>query len=418
MDVQRTDVKRRRLVRRTLWICVPLLVLGAAGWALHDAQPALPTVEAGGLWRGKVRLGPMIRQVRGLGTLIPEETMLIPAPSAGRVEQILVKPGTEVAPDTVLLVLSNPELQLAMDDLRWQIKEAEAKLQDIKAKIQTSSLDLRASAAQLESEYLQSKLKADRDLKLKREGLLADLNLQLSQAAAEQLGKRVEIERQRISVNASAAEAQMAAQQVQIEKLRDAYALKQRQVADLRVRSGQKGVLQAMTAEVGQSVTAGQQLAKVAQPDHLKARVQVPETQVKEVQLGQSAQVDTRLGVVPGRVIRIDPASVNGSVAVDISLDGIYPPGTRPDLTVEGLIELERLPEVLLLDRPVSAEAGKTMQLFKVDPATRTAIRVPVRIGKVSVQVVQVLEGLRPGDEVVLSEMDRYAAENKLRLTQ
>lgn len=416
MDVPRQGVKRQKLIRRVIWITLAAISIPLVTWGLSRLKPAAPSVEKSTLWTDTVKRGPMLREVRGLGTLVPEEILFIQAVNEGRVDRIMLRPGAPVRRDTILLVLSNPELELAAEDLKWQVKAAEANLADLRVKLETAKLDLRSAVARVESEFVQAKLKWERDEALAKEGLAPDLNVKLSRASSEELAKRVEIDRKRLEISAASAEAQLAAQQVQIEKLRAQYGLKKEQVDNLRIRAGAEGVLQQMAVEVGQRVTPGANLAKVAQPEHLKAEIKVPETQAKDVLLGQVAKVDTHNGVIPGRVSRIDPAAISGNVTVDIQLLGALPSGARPDLSVDGTIELERLTDVLNVQRPVFGQPNSLISLFKLSPDEKEAGRVQVRIGRVSVQTVEILEGLKVGDKVILSDMTAWDGQDRLRL--
>lgn len=416
MDVPREGARKRRIIRRVVVGGVLAIAIPLVTWALSRLKPAAPSVEKSTLWTDSVKRGPMVRQVRGLGTLVPEEILWIPAVNEGRVDQVVLRPGAEVKPDTILLVLSNPELELAAEDLRWQVKAAQATLKDLKVKLETARLDLRSAVARVESEYIQAKLKWERDEALAKEGLTPDLTVKLSRATSEELAKRVEIDNKRLEISAASAEAQLAAQNVNIEKLQAAYELKRAQVNNLRIRAGTEGVLQQMPVEVGQRVTPGTVLAKVAQPWKLKAEIRIPETQAKDVMIGQPAQVDTHNGVIQGRVSRIDPAAVSGNVTVDIKLEGQLPQGARPDLSVDGVVELERLTDVLYVQRPVFGQPNSLVGLFKLAPDEKEAVRVQVRIGRVSVQTVEILEGLNVGDKVVLSDMSAWDGHDRLRL--
>lgn len=416
MDVPRQGVKRRKLIRRILLGVLAAVSIPLITWGLSRLKPAAPSVEKSTLWMDSVKRGPMLRQVRGLGTLVPEEILWIPAVNEGRVEKVLLRPGAPVQPNSVLLVLSNPELELAAEDLKWQVRAAEANLADLKVRLETARLDLRASVARVESEFIQAKLKWERDEALAKEGLTPDLNVKLSRATAEESAKRFEIDKKRLEISVQSAEAQIAAQKVQIEKLQAAYELKSRQVQELTIRAGTSGVLQQMPVEVGQRVTPGTILAKVAQPWKLKAEIRIPETQAKDVMIGQAAQVDTHNGIIPGRVSRIDPAAVNGNVTVDIRLEGALPQGARPDLSVDGIVELERLSDVLYVQRPVFGQPNSTIGLFKVSEDGKEAVRVRVRIGRVSVQTVEILDGLKIGDKVILSDMSAWDGHDRLRL--
>lgn len=416
MDVPKQGARRKKIIRRTiigvaLAVAIPLIT-----WGLSRLKPAAPSVEKSTLWTDSVKRGPMLRQVRGLGTLVPEEILWIPAVNEGRVDKILLRPGAQVRRNTLLMVLSNPELELAAEDLKWQVKAAEANLKDLRVKLETSRLDLRAAVARVESEFVQAKLKAERDEALGKEGLTPDLNVKLSRAASDEAAKRFDIDRKRLEISATSAEAQLAAQQVQIEKLQAAYQLKKEQVEDLKIRAGADGVLQQVPVEVGQRLAAGTILAKVAQPERLKAEIKIPETLAKDVIIGQSAQVDTHNGIIAGRVARIDPAAVNGNVTVDIRLEGNLPAGARPDLSVDGIVELERLTDVLYVQRPVFGQPNSLIGLFKLSPDGKEASRVQVRIGRVSVQTVEILDGLKIGDQVVLSDMSAWDGHDRLRL--
>jgi HlyD family secretion protein len=385
-------------------------------YGLSRLKPAAPSVERGAVWPDTVKRGPMILQRRGLGALVPEEILWIPAVSDGRVDKVLMRAGAAVQPNTVLIELSNPELQLAATDYEWQVKSAEAAYTDLKVQLESKKLTQRANTAQVQSEYVQAQLKADRDEQLAKDGLTPDLNLRLSKATAEELKHRFEIEKKRLEISDESIQAQLAAQQVQIEKLRAAWELKKQQVAELKIRAGTQGVLQQMAVEVGQRVTPGTILAKVAQPWKLKAELKIPETQAKDIALGQVAEVDTRNGLIPGRVSRIDPAAVNGTVTVDIRLEGELPQGARPDLSVDGTIEIERLADVMYVGRPVFGQPNSTVTLFRLEPDGREALRVPVKFGRASVNSIEVVEGLKVGDTVLLSDMSAWDAHNRIRL--
>lgn len=416
MDVPRKGAKRAKIIRRTLLAAFVLITVPLVTWGLSRLQPAAPPVERGSVLIDKVKRGPMVRQIRGLGTLVTEEVFWIPAITDGRVERVHLRPGVKVTKDTILMELSNPELTLQMVDYEWQVKQAEANYTDLKVRLETQNLDLEARKAQLQSEHTQAKLRYERDLKLNEQGLTPDLNLKLSRATAEEMDKRLSIEERRLSISGASIEAQLASQRVQIEKLKAAYALKRDQVEALKIRAGAEGVLQELSLEVGQRVTPGTILAKVAQPHRLKAVLKVAETQAKDAVIGQLASIDTRNGIVEGRVSRIDPAVQNGTVTVDVKLEGKLPDGARPDLSVDGTIEVERLADVVFVQRPVFGQPNSLITLFRVDPGTRDASRIQVRLGRASVNTIEVLEGLRVGDEVVLSDMSAYDAHNRIRL--
>lgn len=416
MDVPRQNVARRKWIRRALALVVLVIAVPLITWGLGRLKPAAPTVERSSVWPDTVKRGEMLRQVRGLGTLIPEEILLIPAVTDGRVDKIVIRPGTPVRPDSIIVELSNPEVELAAEDFRWQVKAAEATLADLRVKLETQRLEQRSRAAQVQADLVKAKLAADRDVELLRNGLTADITSRTSKATADELVNRSEIETKRLEIMDDSIKAQIAAQEVQIQKLEASYALKRKQVDQLKVRAGVAGMLQQISIEVGQRVTAGTQLAKVAQPEKLKAELKIPETQAKDVILGQTAEIDTRNGIIPGRVSRIDPAVINGTVTVDVRLVGALPAGARPDLSVDGTVELERLQNVMFVSRPVFGQPNSTISLFKVDPQTNEAHRVPVRVGRVSVNTIEILDGLRVGDQVILSDMSNWDSYDRVRL--
>ena len=416
MDVPRHGARRVRIIKRSIAAVVTLCAIGGVTYGLSRLKPAAPSVERGTVWPDTVKRGPLIVHRRGLGTLVPEEILWIPAVSDGRVDKVLLRAGAAVQPNTVLIEMSNPELELAATDYDWQVKSAEATYIDLKVKLESGKLTQRAATAQVQSEYVQAQLKADRDEQLAKDGLTPDLNLRLSKATADELKHRFEIEKKRLDINDESIEAQLAAQKVQIAKLRAAWELKKQQVAELKIRAGTQGVLQQMAVEVGQRVTPGTILAKIAQPWKLKAELKIPETQAKDIALDQVAEVDTRNGVIPGRVSRIDPAAVNGTVTVDVRLEGELPAGARPDLSVDGTIEIERLADVLYVGRPVFGQPNTTVTLFRVEPDGREALRVPVKFGRASVNAIEVVEGLKVGDTVLLSDMSAWDAHNRIRL--
>lgn len=422
MDVPRKGAARSRMIRRVIVGGVAVLAIPLITWGLSRLKPAAPPVERATVWIDSVKRGPMLRQVRGLGTLVPENILWIPALTDGRVEKILVRPGAEVQPDTVLVVLSNPELELAALNAEWQVKTAEASYRDLAARLQNQKLDQQAAAARVSSEYAQAKLNAEVEHKLGEEGLTSEVKVKTTRAIADELSNRSGIEREKVASVVESNEAQLAAQRVQIEKLRAEFELKRKQVKELQVRAGAQGVLQQLGAipttpiEVGQRLTAGTVLAKIAQPSHLKAELKIAETQAKDILIGQVAQIDTRNGIVPGRVSRIDPAVQNGTVTVDVRLEGDLPQGARPDLSVDGTVELERLNEVVFVGRPVFGQPQSTITLFKLEPDNQEATRVQVKLGRSSVNTIEIVEGLKPGDQVILSDMSAQDAYNRIRL--
>jgi HlyD family secretion protein len=410
------------MIRRVVYIGIAAIVFPLATWGLSKLKPAAPPVERATVWIDTVKRGPMLRQVRGLGTLVPEDVLWVPALTDGRVERIMIRPGAVVEPGTVLIVMSNPQLELEALNAEWQVKTAEANLQDLAARLQNQKLDQQAAAARVASEYATAKLNAEVEHKLGEQGLTSEVKVKTTRAIAEELLNRSGIEREKVGSMVQSIEAQLAAQRVQIEKLRAEYQLKKQQVDQLKVRAGAQGVLQQLGAtvatpvEVGQRLPAGTILAKIAQPSKLKAELKVPETQAKDVMIGQVAQIDTRNGVVQGKVSRIDPAVQNGTVTVDVRLEGELPQGARPDLSVDGTIELERLDDVIYVGRPVFGQPNSTITLFKLELDGKEANRVQVKLGRSSVNTIEVTEGLRVGDQVILSDMTAQDAHNRIRL--
>ena len=417
MDVQRpAAVARKRRVRRIAYGVIGLAVVVLTTVGLSHLKVAPPSVDAGTVWHDTVKRGPMLRDVRGLGTLVPENIVWIPAATDGRIDKRDVLPGTPVRPDTVLVEMSDPLLQQGLADAEYQLKAAQADHDSLKVKLETALLDQRSTAATVASQYHQDKLQAEVDEKLVKDGLLSDLTFRLAQVKAQESATRNEIEQQRLSVDAENERAQLAAQQAKIDQFQALYNLKKTQVDQLRVRAGMHGVLQLLPVEVGQRVTAGTNLARVSDPTRLKAEIKIAETQAKDVAIGQRAEIDTHNGVIPGHVIRIDPSAVNGTVAVDVKLDGPLPQGAVPDLSVDGTITLERLADVLYVGRPAFGQPNSTITLFKYEPDEKYADKVQVKIGRTSVNTVEVLDGLKVGDEVILSDMSRWDAVDRIRL--
>ena len=420
MDIARPDVGRARRRRRLFYSAASLVVLITITLGLTRLKPAPPTVDRAQVWSDTVKRGEMLRQVRGNGTLVPEEINWIPATTPGRIGRIRVLPGAQVKSDTVLVELANPEVEQAALDAEWQLKAAEAGYNKLKVQLESERLSQVAQAAQLNSECLVAKVDAEADARLEAEQLVARLTALRSRTKAEQLGQRYELEQKRLAILEQNHQAQLAAQQAELERLRALLALKHKQLAELTVRAGIDGVLQRLgeheQLQVGQQLAAGANIARVADPTKLKAEIRVVETQAKDIAHGQNAVIDTRNGTVPGRVMRIDPAVQNGTVTVDVALEGPLPKGARPDLTVEGVIELELLTNVLYVGRPVQGQSESTVGLFKLDPDGRDATRVPVKLGRSSVSTIEILDGLREGDRVILSDMSQWDAHNRVRL--
>ena len=415
LDIPRKAPNRK--LRRILIAGGGIILLAAITLGLSQLKPAAPNVEKNTVWVDKVRRGLMLRQVRGTGTLVPEIVLFIPAATEGRVERILILPGSVVKADSVLLELSNSELELAARDAELQLRAAIAEFENIRAKLESEKMDQEAIAAQVKSEYLAARLRAEADESLAKEGLVPDITLKISKGKEEEFALRYEIEKKRLNVSAGSVKAQINVQQTKVDQMRALYQLRKDQVAALRVRAGTDGVLQQLPVQVGQRVTPGTTLAKVAQPEKLKAELKIAETQAKDILIGQVASVDTRNGVIPGHVIRIDPAVQNGTVTVDVALDGPLPKGARPDLTVDGTVELERLDNVLYVGRPASGQEESAITLFKIDRDGTMAHRVKVKLGRSSVNTIEVIEGLSEGDSVILSDMSQWDEFDRIKLS-
>ena len=414
MDIARPSQARQKRIRRILIGAGSLAAVLLITLGLSRLRPAAPLVE--NPWIDTVKRGPMVRQVRGLGTLVPVEVRWIPAISEGRVERLVILAGTPVKADTVILELSNPELELQALDAESQLRAAEASLTELRVRLESQHLDPEAAAARVKADFHQARMRADADQELAKNGLIADINLKVSQVTAEELGNRDRIERKRLDISDEAIGAQMAVQAAQVDQRRALARLRRRQFQDLKVRAGLDGVLQQLPVEVGQRVTPGTPLARVAQPERLKAVVKIAETQAKDILIGQKATVDTRNGVIEGHVARVDPAAQQGTVTVDIALDGELPKGARPELSVDGTIELERLADVLSVGRPAQGQAESLVGLFRLEEGGKEATRTRVKLGRASVNTVEVVEGLKEGDRVVLSDTSAWDAFDRIRL--
>jgi len=420
MDISRPERGRRRRRRQWMFGVVAMVALGGLTYGLSQLKPAAPRVDRHAVYTDTVKRGEMLRQVWGNGTLVPEEVNWIPAITAGRVERIRVLPGAAVQADTILVELTNPEVEHAAFEAEWQLKAAEAQWNKLKAQLETDRLSQEAQAAQLRSECSVAKLDAQADAQLAADKLVDRLTALRSQTRAEQLGIRCDLEEQRLRILDKSQDAQLAAQQAEVERLRAMLELRRSQQARLKVRSGLDGVLQRLgdrdTLQVGQQLAAGALVARVANPAQLKAEIKIVETQAKDVAPGQKATIDTRNGKVPGHVVRVDPAVQNGTVTVDVTLDAPLPRGARPDLSVEGVIELERLNDVLYVGRPVQGQPESLVSLFKLSPGGREAEQVRVQLGRSSVNAIEVVSGLALGDTVLLNDMSPYDAHRRVRL--
>lgn len=418
MDVPRSkSVVRNKKIRQAIYVIIGLAIVGGVSVTLARLKPAAPTVTASTVWIDTVKRGEMVRQVRGLGTLVPEEIVWIPATTSGRVERRLVQPGTMVTPSTVIFELSNQELQQQLLDAQAQLKSAEAAYNNRKVELETQLLNQRAQAATVEADYQQARLTAEANEQLSKDGLVSELILKQSRTRATELRTRNELEKQRLAMNAEAIKTQLAVSQAELDQRRLLYDLRRKQVSDLTVRAGINGVLQQLAVEVGQQVTPGTNLARVSDPKRLKAAVRIPETQARDILPGQRANIDMRIGVISGSVSRIDPAVQNGTVTVDIALEGELPKGARPDLNVDGTIELERLENVLYMQRPSFGQEKSTVRLFRLEPDGKHAEAVTVELGRSSVTTIEIVKGLRVGDKVIVSDLSQVAdSASRIRL--
>jgi len=417
MDIARpATVARQRKRRRIVYAAIGVVAVALVTMGLSRLKPAAPGVDRSTVWIDTVKRGPMLRQVRGLGTLTPVDIQWIPAATDGRVEKIPVLPGTQVQANTVLLILTNPQLMQETVDANLKLKAAEADYKNLEAQLESQVLTQKSLVAQANAEYNEARMQAETDQQLNKLGVISDLNRKIADGKAQQLQVRDQIEQERLTNSNKVLQAQLLAKQAEIEQDRALAQLKQTQVRNLTVRAGIRGVLQEQPLKVGQWVTPGTTLAKVVQPDHLKAELKIPETQAKDIQLNLPASVDTHNGVIAGHVMRIDPAVYNGTVTVDVMLDDPLPPGARPDLSVDGTIDLERLSNVLYVGRPAFGQENSTVGMFVLQPDGKTAVRDQVKLGRSSVNTVEILGGLKDGDQVILSDMSRWDNFDRIRL--
>jgi HlyD family secretion protein len=416
MDIARPSNLRKKRIKQGVYAGTALVAVLLMTLGVSRLKPAAPTVEAATVWRDTVRRGPMLRQVRGLGTLVPEDIRWIPATTQGRVERIVLRPGTSVKAESIILELTNPQLEQELEDAVLKVKSAEASQANLRVQLQNDQLQQRAAAATVEAEFNKAKMQAQMNEALAKDQLVSDLVLRQSKVDADQLAVRNEIAKQQLASSEESMRARLAVQQSELDQIRAIHQLKKRQYDELKVRAGFSGMLQLVPVEVGQQVAPGSNLARVANPSRLKAELKIAETQAKDIQIGQLAQIDTRNGVVEGRVIRIDPSVQNGTRTVDVSLPDELPKGAVPDLSVDGTIELERLADVLYVGRPAFGQEQSTVGLFKVDPDGSGASRVQVKLGRNSVNQVEVLSGLKVDETVILSDMSAWDAFDRVRL--
>lgn len=418
MDIARPDFKTQKRRRQGIIITAVVLCVVAAAVGVSRLKPAAPTVERSTVWTDTVKRGPMLRQVRGLGSLVPSQDAVrqIPAETEATVVRIYMLPGSQVKANTILLEMSNPQTEQAAVDAQLQLKAAEAEYQSLRVRLESDLMNQKAGAATVSADHAQAHRQAETDKALYDLGVISGLTYKSSKEKADALTTRNDLESQRLGANQRAIESQMAQQQAKVDQMRTLARLKAKQLDALKVRAGIDGVLVDLPLQVGQHASPGTMLAKVVEPDHLMATLKIAETQARDVQIGEPASIDTHNGVVAGTVMRVDPAVQNGTVTVDIKLTGELPRGARPDLSVDGTIDLERLDNVLYVGRPAMGQENSTIGLFKVSGDGKAASRVKVKVGRASVNSIQVIEGLREGDTVILSDMSRWDSTDRVRL--
>jgi len=421
MDIARPDLLLKRKRRIAAYIAAALVVLAVGVVVVMRLKPAAPTVDRSTIWPDTVKRGPMIRQVRGsTGSLVPREDSieLIPAQTDATIVRIRVLPGAKVTPDTVLMDLADPQLEQQLLSAQLALRGAQADYKSLKATLESTLMDKKTAAAQINAAYTQDQLQAQTDKALYDLGVIAGIAYSNSKNTADQLTAQHKLSQEQLDVNQKAIVVQLASQQTKIDQAKAQLDLYQKQSAALQVRAGISGVLAQLPTplQVGQHVTAGTSVAQVIQLDKLKAALQIAETQARDIQIGQPASIDTHNGIIPGHVTRIDPSVLNGTVTVDVALDGPLPPGARPALSVDGTIDLERMTDVLYVGRPALGNENSTLSLFKIDADGKGATRVPVKVGRASVNSIQVLEGLKEGDTVILSDMSRWDNVDRISL--
>jgi HlyD family secretion protein len=397
-------------------IVVGLAAIGGITYGLTKLKPAAPTIDPSTVVIDTVKRGEMVRDVRGNGTLVPEVTRWVPAPAEGRVENIPIQAGAVVDPSTVIAELSNPQMEQQATDAEFQVKAAEADEQNLRVKLESDTMTQKSAIATINAQYSQAKMQLDADESLAKQGLVADLTLKISRVAVQDLANRLKVEQERLAVAAKSTKAQLNAASSRLQQLRVMAKLRRDQVEALKVRAGTAGVLQQVSVQVGQQVTPGLNIARVADPASLKAVLRIAETTIKDVRIGQTVLVDTRNGIIQGTVSRIDPAAREGTFEVDASLVGPLPPSARPDLSVDGTIELERLKDVLKVGRPAFGQANQTIGMFVLTPDGSEAVRTSVRLGRNSVSTIEVLEGLKEGDKVIISDTSAHDSYNRIRI--
>jgi len=417
MDIKRPGKsKLKKRIRTGILVVIGLAAVGGITFVLAKLKPAAPTLDRSTAVIETVKRGQMLREVRGNGTLVPQVTRWVPAPAEGRVEKILIQAGVEVGAGTVIVELSNPQMEQQAIDADFQVKAAEADQESLRVRLESESMTQQSTTASINAEFSQAKIQLDTDEALAKQGLVAELLLKISRVKVQDLANRLRVEQQRLAIAGKATKAQMNAQTARIQQLRTLAKLKRDQVEALKVRSGTNGVLQVVAVQEGQQVTPGVNIARVADPASLKAELKIAETQIKDVRVGQPVAVDTRNGIIQGRVVRIDPAAREGTFVVDAELTGPLPGSARPDLSVDGTIELERLNNVLYVGRPAFGQGQQTVGMFRLTPDGQEAVRTQVALGRSSVSTIEIISGLKEGDQVILSDTSAMDSYNRIRI--
>ena len=417
VDIARpASVAKKKKIRRIVFATIAIVAIGGITYAVSQLKPAAPSVDRASVWVDSVKQGPMVRAVRGSGTLVPEDIRWIPARTSGRVDRIILRPGATVTPSTVILELSNPELQQQVQEAELAYRSAQANFENRKTELERQLLTQEAEVATAKSNHEDAKLQLEAQQKLFKDGLISEIQYKQSVSREADLRNRWTMVTKQLEIAKAGVKSQLAPQESAVAQARASYNLRVQQLDELRVRAGMDGVLQQVPVEVGAQVGPGTNLARVANPEQLKAEVRIAETQTKDIRIGQLAEVDTRNGIIQGRVSRIDPSATGGTVGVDITLDGALPPGARPDLSVDGTITIEKLDNVIYTGRPAFGQEHSKVTLFKLVGNTGEAVRVHVTLGRSSVNQIEIVEGLKPGDEVILSDMSAQDSYDRIRL--
>jgi HlyD family secretion protein len=415
VDIARPSQAKKKRIRRILYVTAGVVVIGGISLGVSKLKPAAPTVDRAVVWIDSVKRGSMLRQVRGSGVLTPEDIRWIPAQTQGRVERIVLRPGAQVTPDSVILELSNPDLENAVRDAQLSYQSAQAGFSNRKAELESTVLSQEAATASIEAQYKQAALELEANETLFKENLVPELTVKQKRSSADDLKNRLAVEQHRLKITKEGLSSQLAPQEADVNSKKAQWELRRQQLEDLKVKAGMSGTLTVVPVERGQQVGPGTNLARVANPSNLKAELRIAETQTKDIRIGQYAEVDTRNGIVKGHVSRMDPSSTGGTVGVDVIMDGALPPGARADMSVDGTIQLEKLENIIYVGRPAFGQENSTVTIFKVQP-NGEATATKVKLGRASVNTIEVLEGLNPGDQVILSDMSQYDAFDRVQL--